>query len=63
MPKKITYTASATDSKTGQRVHGTGETTVSDTTAASQYESTASFRIAAQGYKKPSVHITSVKDC
>ena len=63
MSKKITYTAFATDTKTGERVHGQGETTVSDTVAPSQYETTAGFRLASQGYTQPDVNITGVQDC
>ena len=62
MTKKIEFTAFATDQATGNRIQASGETTVSDTVSPSQYETTAGFRLAAQGYTHPNVNITNVSD-
>lgn len=61
MPK-IKFTAFATDTKSGQRGHGSGETTVSNNVPVRDYEQTVRQNLTAQGYKDAAINITSVED-
>jgi hypothetical protein len=60
MPK-IKFTAFATNANTGERGHGSGETTVSDKVLARDYEQEVRQGLTAQGYKDVIVHINRVE--
>ncbi|WP_019055455.1 hypothetical protein [Streptomyces prunicolor] len=61
MPK-VKFSAFATDAKTGERGHGTGETTVSHWVSHHHYPEVISQDLECQGYKDVAVVDVTVKD-